>query len=231
MKVAVIVSGHIRTFIENHHSWNEYLLSKYECDLYLELWDGYGGGGHDFQYLPTEDRITSQDIGIIWDLYKPTNLFVENFENISPYFLEREKDWGTEVPPYVSNICGMWYKVFNGFNKIVNKEYDAVVRLRPDHTFIDQLELKRPESGTIYCDSSYSWNDETISDQFFYGDYESMKKACSLFTIFDSIYNKDKYPHAPEYTFYNFLKSLDLTIDTAPYRALKLNRVKGHEHR
>ena len=231
MNIAIIVSGHIRTFIQNYPSWKENLLSLYNCDIYLELWDGYGAGGHNLQYTPTEDRISAEDIGKIWDLYKPVNFYIENFKNISPYFLDREKKWEEQVPPYVSNICGMWYKIYKGVDKLIKTDYDAVVRLRPDHHFNENLILKTPLPETVYCDTSYSWNDETISDQFFYGDYLSMKKASSLFENFDKIYNDNTYPNAPEYTFYKFLKSLDVNIDLDYYRALKLNRVEGHEYR
>jgi len=230
MKLGIIVSGHIRTFLDNYPSWDEYLLSNHNCDLYLELWDGYGDGGYNLKYEPIEDRIKPADIAKIWELYKPVNLYLENFKNISPYFLSREKKWGEKVPPYISNICGMWYKIYNGFNKLVKTDYDAIVRLRPDHIFSKPLDLKLPVSNTVYCDTSYSWNNETVSDQFFYGDFNSMKKACSLFEIFDTIYNDEIHPNAPEYTFYNFLKNINVDIDLTSYDALQLKRSQGHEH-
>jgi hypothetical protein len=231
MKIAALVSGHLRTFIDNYPSWEEHFLSKYDCDVYVDLWDGYGGGGHNLQYTPIEDRIDSQDIGKIWELYKPTNLYIENFKNISPYFLSREKKWINQAPPYISNICGMWYKIYNGLKKIPVEKYDATVRLRPDHLFTGDLVLTKPESNTIYCDNSYSWDNETASDQFFYGDYSSMQKTCTFFEHFDEIYTEEVHPNAPEYTFFKYIKSLDITVDLSPYRVFKINRVKGHEHR
>jgi len=47
MKVAVCYSGMIRGFLNNIENHKKFLLSQYDCDVYLSFWDVYGYG-----YLP-----------------------------------------------------------------------------------------------------------------------------------------------------------------------------------
>ena len=47
MKVAICYSGMIRGFLKNIENHQKFLLSKYDCDVYLSFWDVYG-----FGYLP-----------------------------------------------------------------------------------------------------------------------------------------------------------------------------------
>ncbi len=42
MKIAVCLSGHLRTFDANYESWETHLFSKYDCDTFLHTWDVTG---------------------------------------------------------------------------------------------------------------------------------------------------------------------------------------------
>lgn len=229
MKVAVIVSGQIRTFINNIQSWNDYLTSQYDCDFYFNIWDVYGNGGHKLRYEYSNDLVSINDILNIYTKFKPKSIEIENYEFKNNFFLSKESTFYTGHP-YISNIYSMWYKLGKAVRMVDKNTYDVVLRLRPDHLLSERLELTRPEVNTIYCDISYSWNPEIISDQFFYGDYSSMMTACALLESINIFYSPTNPPISPEHLFYRYLKHANLNMDLKRYDSIKINRAKEQDY-
>ena len=71
MKIAVCYSGSIRVFLDLIDTHIEHLLSKFDCDVFLETWNVYGNGGHKLKYEALEnDIISEEDKNIIFDKHR-----------------------------------------------------------------------------------------------------------------------------------------------------------------
>lgn len=229
MKVGIIVSGHVRTLLDNIDSWKDNLLSFYDCDIFFSLWDTLGAGGHKLEYTPSEDFLTCDYSDKLREIFFKSEIEFENYQLTSNVFSQAKQKYYSGHP-YVNNIYSMWYKVYKSFRMVSTDQYDIILRIRPDHYFTEPLILKKPLDNTVFCDVSYAWDDCTLSDQFFYGNYDVMKKVCNFYKEFDSVYYKGMTPDSPEYTFFKYLEYLNIDIDRNSYFNIKINRVKGQEY-
>ena len=115
MKVAVCYSGMLRgfeDFIKNHH---DFLLSKYDCDIYLNFWDVYGYGVQPYSKYTSKNHyrftgfhgenknkievipITESELiddetkDRIISKLKPKDFVFDSFVSMEPFFEEKEK--------------------------------------------------------------------------------------------------------------------------------------------
>lgn len=232
MKIAVCYSGFIRIFKELVDSHVEHLLSKFDCDVFLDSWNTYGNGGHKLKYEADEnDLISEGDIQEIINKINPVEYNFEDYSVMEAYFKDMEKDY-YEGHPYARNILSMFYKI-KTCNQMVlnqNKVYDAVLRLRCDHQFTDNFNLTELNENTIYTNGVGAWSDQIVNDQFFYGKQEVMTKATSTYDKLDGLYKRGHLRAAPEYLFYLSLIENGLIIDKKPINYYKLIRAKGQEY-
>jgi hypothetical protein len=111
MKVAVCYSGMIRGFLDNIENHKEFLLSKYDCDVYLSFWDVYGYGYLPFSRYKSDKHIrfdihgnktetipiTKSDLieesvkNEIVERLSPKDFIFESFKSYEPTIEEKEK--------------------------------------------------------------------------------------------------------------------------------------------
>jgi hypothetical protein len=115
MKIAICYSGMLRGFegfIQNH---NDFLLSKYDCDIYLNFWDVFGYGVQPYSKYTSKNHyrftgfhgenknkieivpITESDLiddetkNRIIEKIKPKDYVFDSFSSMEPFFEENEK--------------------------------------------------------------------------------------------------------------------------------------------
>ena len=252
MRVAVCYSGMFRNFNETIENHKEHLFSKYDCDVYFSFWDVYGDGGFtskystnkrktwDFktnQFIETEvtnDKILQSDIDDVLTRLNPVKYEFEEFSNFEPLFnakselmnlvYKEEHDW----LPHLPNIMSMYYKVYrcNYLVKYSGREYDCVLRLRPDLMFHDfGLELLKPETNTININSWGSF-EKNYQDMFIYGDTISMGKLSRLYFNLEKIWHEAGRKSGNEHVLYYYLNNVtdvNINMDTS-IEFYKVNR-------
>jgi hypothetical protein len=232
MKIAVCYSGSIRIFTDVIDTHVEYLLSKFDCDVFLETWDIYGYGGHKLKYETTQDDIISEgDKEKILTKIKPLDYNFEDYYLMEKFFKEKEKEY-YEGYPYVRNILSMFYKIKKCNDMVLkqNKVYDLVLRLRCDHQFIDDVQFETISENTLYTNELGSWGQQTVVDQFFYGNQDVMNKVTKTYDKLDCFFKNGLIGNAPEYLFYHSLIEDNIFINKKPINYYKLKRAKGQEY-
>ena len=173
MKIAVLISGFLRTFLHNFKN-NVELFKNYDCDYYLHL------SRNEEQDRYTNDKCTLNDI----------------LEIIEPRCILMEKEI---VVKDCENLRRMWYKIYilnelrKNNEKINNFKYDIVIRIRPDLYILDKKIDFIVSDNIIY---GRKFND-ILLDEFNYGNSEAMDNYASLYLYIDKYLENNKI-HRPE---------------------------------
>jgi uridine kinase len=177
MKVAILMSGYLRTIKTNLPNFKEKILNKFDnVDVYV----------HITKNEENEDRYLNEysDIDFIQKEIKPISIIHEpNFfysENI------RENN--------LINTWAKYYKLNNikKINEIVSGEYDLVIKYRPDLELISDIDLFK-NNITIPIDSKIdnskllNQNDKYVCDIMAYGPSKEMDKYFSLYEDIKSL--------------------------------------------
>lgn len=150
-KIAVIVTGHLRTFKMHFPHFEKHLLNLHDVDLYLSTWDwnhvGVMAGGN----LVKTNRNNIEKLLSIYPNVK--SIIVSNYADVNQHsekFIKNYGEFGTcDDPLYKKYIggrverktmpynAGQWYPVQEAFKAIENPEqYDVIMRTRFDiHLF------------------------------------------------------------------------------------------------
>lgn len=182
MKVALFLTGFLRTYKQAFASIRNNILDKYDTDLYVATWNKE----EQEAYIPSN----------FTDLYKDCNLknvLVEDIDayNKEKYFIKKINRINDifDVDPrakqhgeyWANRLKDQWFLVKRGFLSIdSNINYDIILRLRFD-LFIESICLKKQQGITVPNDIG-GWN---FTDHMAYGDSQSMKKYSLLH---DNIY-------------------------------------------
>lgn len=226
MKVAVCYSGMFRNFpslIDNH---KQYLLSQYDCDVYMHFWDVYGfwyGFAHqpDAPKMPTDynQRIINElDRQRAIDALRPVKYVFESYASKESEFEAKvaNSNKSPQDPPDLKNLVSMLYKISQCGRLIDNPgQYDVVLRIRPDLEFIDYMKFSKPKPNSIYANLIYSnWYKEMLSDTFLYGTPQSMECLYTMYDEFEIIHRGNWYL-SPEVLFWNNI------VDKYGYEVIK----------
>jgi hypothetical protein len=153
MKIALIYSGHLRTWEEckENHRMN---LWDANCDLFFYTYDDPRCAEfHRFTRIPEEAY------------YHPT------FDNGHPFHSNKRPE------TTIHNTLNQWHNNFTAW-AITPKGYDIYVRIRPDIRFDGMIYLRNytPDvlgEKTIYIPEGNDYGG--VNDQFAFGDYNAMR--------------------------------------------------------
>lgn len=194
MRVALLISGHLREFKKCFDSINTFLLQKYDCDVFISTWNTPG------YWTPIDDKGIDdycRETGNIEEevsIYNPVSLEIEelssmedSFNDLSLKILEKgnKKRWGRN-----KNIIGMYYKIWKcnslrlEAEKLNNIKYDLIIRVRPD-ILIKNLDI---ENLDIYDNTLYGVvSKDLICDSFFFGTDKTMNAVCNIYKELEEI--------------------------------------------
>lgn len=193
MKVALILTGHMRDWKEVYPTIREEILIKYDVDVYISSFD------HDLDSIRQEGDIVDDrekdtekiDLEEIKHYYQPvksifrSNNYELNF-NFNKIVNERiPREWAKR------NIQG-WETVYLSLNIINLNDYDFIIRSRPD-VFIKNLEID-PNKNLVFphlcIDPGPCTINEGLYSHFAYGKPEYMKKYLEVYTKLQEMHSK-----------------------------------------
>lgn len=90
MKVALLYSGMFRGFNHNIENHIKHLISKYDCDIYLNFWDIQGWGGVAFKFETNPDIEKTYQEKITIGNAPPKDSFYEMMSKGSDYITEED---------------------------------------------------------------------------------------------------------------------------------------------
>lgn len=128
MKLAICLSGHMRSYKQTFSSLYHFIISQYDCDIFIVTYPNLGSS---FSHITSDIPFKESEINIdnIKLLYKPFAIkILDDLEAFSYY-----------NPLYKGLNIGMFRAIqeANELVKLSNKKYDLVLRIRPD------LEIKK----------------------------------------------------------------------------------------
>ena len=200
MKIAVCLSGHLRTFDANYESWETHLFSKYDCDTFLHTWDVTGNKIGDGDVNVTEQLdsigVTPQELK---QKYNFTDVTIQSYTEPLQEFLEKSKRVralrniaGSSqnkidfTKRRATHIYSMWYAALKSFALLeaYSTKYDLIIRSRPDIRLNDSFNLDDIDNTCI----NWPWYNSTVEhysephDYYAVGNYKNMK-------IYHNLYN------------------------------------------
>jgi len=199
MKVALLISGYLRTFKTNISNIEQSIIEKFDdVDTYIHITKHEN---EDDKYLNPSNIY--DDIKFINDRINPISLLVED---------------NVELDDFSDGLVNTWLKFYklNELKKInegLFGDYDLIIKCRPDlNVFSDDvfgLDLNEdiiyiPEDSKIDKDKLRNISDSYICDVFAFGNSKSMDEYFSIYQQLPKLI--DKYGTVPETILYNYLK-------------------------
>jgi len=143
MSVALILTGHLRCWEQVFPNTKEVILDRYQPDVFIHAWDEQAWWDpHSKEgFVANSPKI---DVEAVKKTYNPVNIVVENFESYRADFESHAEKF--EKNYHVKrNIISMFYKcgrgieLMNEYTARTGKQYDLVIRMRPDLVFMKHL--------------------------------------------------------------------------------------------
>jgi hypothetical protein len=207
MKIALCMSGHIRSLFKNIDSIKINILPYNESiDIFLHTWDTHGWrtegsditkqGFKGFDY--NSDKI---EIEKIVEALNPKKFVVQNYIDVEDMILEKaeklrkRKKYDIDRP---ENLVSMSYKVFecNKLKKSIesqeNFKYDIVIRTRPDFNYQSAINFSLFDQDILHCLNKHCG--DGISDIFAFSKSEIMDVYSEAFLHLEEICNQDTIP-------------------------------------
>jgi uridine kinase len=204
MRVALLISGYLRSFKINIPNIKTKILDKFDkVDIYIHITknestqDKYFNLNHELEDLKWLEEILS-----------PTCLIYED----NYYFSKNKKK---------NNLYNHWIKFYklNELRKIneIKFKYDLIIKYRPDlnmiseNVFPDIIEnnlVYIPSKSLIDKSKLENSGDDHLCDIFAFGDGESMNKYFDIYHNLDSLTQKNG--NTPENILFNYFVSSNI---------------------
>ncbi len=198
MKIALLISGYLRSYKNNISFIEEEIIKKFgNVDIYLHITKNEKKEDKYFNLIDEE-----KDIKDIVNILNPKSLIIENNSETS----------------VIKNQWSKLYKLnqIKITNEIIeNKKYDLVIRYRFDLKINTNNIFNQKNNNVIYIpkDSKIDKsklqnpNDRYICDAFAFGSSELMDRYFDIFKYLDN------YGDVSETTLYNYLNDLNINYD------------------
>lgn len=228
MKIALCLSGHLRSFEFTAKYLKSSLLDKFDVDVFLHTWNFLGNA-------PNIDGAsvhikTSSKHKEIKNLYNPKNIAIQPFQYFSgekyrKHLIDRRCPNG---------VFNMFMKIFQ-CNKIKNDfklaskiDYDVVIRCRPDlivdYNFTNDFMKEVSSSNCLWVSNCGHFSG--INDQFAMGPEIIMNKYSEFIKHFDSIILQEKF--VPELLLNKYIKESNILVNEFDFTPI-LKRYSGAE--
>lgn len=210
MKIALCISGHMRTYIHTHDLLRKLLLDKYDIDIFIHTWSTLGFW---IDGIEGFDRATADvDAGHIKLMYRPKGIVIEKFEeggfqekfqqHINTIREKKEIRYDiTEYHPRPISALSMWHKG-HGCNQLKCEEeskggfkYDVVIKTRADVIYNTRVDWSKYFDIIINGGKDFIYSNKTHwkdywGDGVLIGTSEAMDTICELYNTIDEVYFK-----------------------------------------
>lgn len=183
MKIAICLSGHLRTYEKTYQSIYDQLLNKYDCDIFISTWKNLGNikfaGGND------TEKSEFVDIETIKKIYNPISIVMDDAETESISNKLKKEYEGLKLGngDKMSQLMIMMYKIWDvnrlkrEYEEKNNLRYDVVIRGRFDVYF------KPPKIETALNKIQATPGHMGVTDFVFAGPSSLMNDLCDIYTI------------------------------------------------
>jgi len=187
MKIALLLTGFVRSYLNNFNSLKVNIIDKYNTDIYISTWNktqSIINSGYDDYDINSFINIYSDKLKdyIILDIDKyyvdKINIIFQSRSDDVFKINNRAIEHGSR---WVERLRDQWYIVNNGFNLISNN-YDYIIRTRFD-VLINNFNLL-PVDFVIPAPHPIN----VYNDHFAYGNYDNMKIYCDLYSNIEKLY-------------------------------------------
>jgi len=185
MKIAICISGHLRTFELCHPSLKRNVLDKYDCDIFFSTWTNIGNTNYPANYQPGFDEADEKtDIKRIYEIYNPISTIIEDstsdeIKNLKKPFEGLKTRNGADIYQVVPMFYKMWN--CNNLKKAHEAEkgfkYDITVKMRPD-IYIDHIHMEAAKEKIQFIPAHCGYN-----DILFFGPNDCMNDVFELYPL------------------------------------------------
>lgn len=224
MKVALLLTGHMRCWNQVFPNTKQHIIDKYNPDIFIDTWNSEAYWDPHSEKGITEGG-PKLNISGIKEAYKPTVMNVDSYEQFEDNFSTRAKKFETfyHVP---KNQVSMWFKVGRGMLAIEEhmmlsgKTYDLVIRMRPDLIFNEPL----PEfdSNKFYTLGYRNHMGQGTSDMIQVGNFFTMSLFCKVLYHLPQLYKETRLL-CPHVISEHFIRRLGL-----PWEEFMINKTIMH---
>ena len=224
MKVALLLTGHMRCWDQVFPNTKQHIIDKYNPDIFIDTWDSEAYWDPHSEKGITEGG-PKLDVHNIQRLYNPVNMNVEKYEEYEDNFATRAKEFETfyHVP---KNQISMWYKVGRGMLAVeqhmmlTGKTYDVIIRMRPDLVFNEPLPEFDPNK--FYTLGYRNHMGQGTSDMVQVGNFFTMSLFCKVLYHLPNLYRETGLL-CPHVISEHFIKRLGL-----PWQEFMINKTIMH---
>lgn len=143
MSVAVILTGHMRCWEKVFPNFEERVLRRYNPDVFIHTWEDEAYWDPHSAHGIVEGAPVVDHESMI-KAYNPIDMVMENYDDFKDEFSARSERYSNfyHVP---KNIISMLYKIGQGGLMVedhmfkTGKQYDLIIRMRPDLVFNEAL--------------------------------------------------------------------------------------------
>jgi SAM-dependent methyltransferase len=187
IKLALCISGHLRTFEENYSSVKKFILDKNDCDVFIHTWNTIG---HKHRNLDSNlsNTLTNNLLDKITKIYNPKKIVMEKERFFPPTKImikrmEKGRDIvGVQSMYYKIESCNLLKKQYENQNGFV---YDCVMRFRGDLRIENSLPLNFGQNfDYLYLPTVGNFGG--LNDQIAFGSSQIMDKYSTLFSNIDT---------------------------------------------
>ncbi len=224
MKVALLLTGHMRCWDQVFPNTKQHIIDKYNPDIFIDTWDSEAYWDPHSAKGITEGG-PKLDVAGIEEAYKPVVMNVDSYEQFEDNFVTRAKQFETfyHVP---KNQISMWFKVGRGMLSVeehmmlTGKTYDLVIRMRPELVFNESL----PEfdSNKFYTLGYRNHMGQGTSDMVQVGNFFTMSLFCKVLYHLPQLY-KETGLLCPHVISEHFIRRLGL-----PWEEFMINKTIMH---
>lgn len=224
MKVALLLTGHMRCWEQVFPNTKHHIIDKYNPDIFIDTWDSEAYWDPHSQKGITEGG-PKLDIVAIENAYKPVCMNVDLFEQFEDNFVERAKQFETfyHVP---KNQVSMWFKVGRGMLAVeehmllTGTTYDLIIRMRPDLVYNEPLPDFDPNK--FYTLGYRNHMGQGTSDMIQVGNFFTMSLFCKVLYHLPMLYQETGLL-CPHVISEHFIKRLGL-----PWQEFMINKTIMH---
>lgn len=184
MRVALVLTGHMRCWEHVFPNTKQKILDRWNPDVYIHTWaDVAYWAPHSVAGITTNNG--PLDVNGVMQAYNPVSMTVERIDTVMPTIEKMAAEYSNHyhVP---KNILSMFRKMHLGVQEThqLYREYDLVIRMRPDLEFKTELPELDPEC--FYTIHSRNHMGRGTSDIFQAASHESMTRFSEAFNPFPS---------------------------------------------
>ncbi len=223
MKVAVVLTGHMREWKTVFPNFKEKIIDRYNPDIFIHTWDNEGYWINSSE--STNPHSPELDVAGVKKAYNPVGILVENFDDYDAVITQRASKF-KNFSHKPKNIVSMYYGISSGVHllekycALTGVKYDLVIRMRPDMILHEDLPEFDPNNFyTIYHKSGDGLG---TGDMFQASSFFNILSFSKIGIMLEEIYEKTNLfcPHVlGDY----FIKSLGV-----PHVEINMNKTLQH---